>query len=408
MSLSHDRKLRVGVVGAGIVGLCTALHLQQSGGSVVLFEENVPGEGCSFGNAALIAPSLLPFASPSMLGRLPSLLLARKSSVTVNWASSPGLLGWGVQFLLACNRRRYYGGAARLHSLGAKAISAYRRLLGEEFEKHFRPGGYLIVFENETQAIRSHSEAQVRRRLGANVDMLSSADARRLEPRLSKSIHSALHMKDAFYVADPLALSRAILTKFLYAGGKVVHSKVMSIESGRTDAYIVHDQGRCAAKVVVLAAGAATRDLAATAGIRLPIVSEWGYHAMLHALRPPLRIPIMSSAGGFVLTPLSTGTRLAGLADFAADERVPGYDRLAPALRAATRLIPEIDPRPLSYWAGARPSTPDSLPIIGAAPNNPNLMIASGHGHAGLTLGAVTAETVFQHISAAVRSRDVA
>jgi D-amino-acid dehydrogenase len=145
----------------------------------------------------------------------------------------------------------------------------------------------------------------------------------------------------------------------------------------------------------VVAAGAWSRPLARRLGTDLPLDTERGYHLQLPreaAVRP--RLPVYSTERGQVCTPLAAGLRLAGTVELASLEAPADWRRADLLLANARRWFPEIDGRGAQRWLGFRPSMPDSLPVIARAPKVANAVLAFGHGHCGLMLGARTGELV--------------
>lgn len=146
------------------------------------------------------------------------------------------------------------------------------------------------------------------------------------------------------------------------------------------------------ADLVVVAAGWETKALVKSFGLALPIICERGYHAMLQVGGDSFTYPVMSGEGVFVLTPMRAGVRLAGMSEFASAKAPPRWGVLDMALRQARELCPGISQRVSSRWVGARPATPDSLPIVCRIPSKHRVIVNAGHGHAGLSLAAVTAQ----------------
>lgn len=381
------------VIGAGIVGACSALALQNQGWAVTLIDPEPPGSACSFGNAGLLAPSVLPLASPQTLRLLPRVLIGRGGPVSLRWPSAVQILPWFRHFLAASTAARFRDGAAVLHRLCAEAQDAYAQLLGDDFAALVRPGGYLVVYESDGAFHAAGETAALRRALGAEIEVLDSQAVRAIAPRLA-GVRGALLLKAGAHVLDSQGLVQRVVARFIAAGGQVKHAKVSDIVPGDGVAVVLDDGTRARASLVVIAAGLGTLLLARKLGQSLPITAERGYHAMLKPLAVPLKIPVMSGEGAFVLTPMSGGIRLAGMSEFATAAAAPRFGILDAALDHARRLLPELDTQPVSRWMGSRPSSADFVPIIGRMARDRRIIVAAGHGHAGLTFGAVTAKLV--------------
>ena len=166
-------------------------------------------------------------------------------------------------------------------------------------------------------------------------------------------------------------------------------------------AAVVYGQAKDTFDAVVLAAGVASRDIAQQLGLDMPVVSERGYHLMVDVSQRQISRPVVWLDKSVFLTPMSQGIRVAGTAEFANPDDSPSATRSALMLRIARTMIGE-ETHQRSEWVGSRPSTPDSLPVIGFSKGNRRVICAFGHGHLGLSLSAVTGELVCQLLRGAV------
>ena len=133
---------------------------------------------------------------------------------------------------------------------------------------------------------------------------------------------------------------------------------------------------------------------AAKLGARIPMDSERGYHVMLSDPGIELRVPVLSGDYRFGITPMADGIRLAGTAELASLDAPPNYCRAEMMIPMAKALLPDLRVDPHDNWMGHRPSTPDSLPVVGRAPHIPEAFFAFGHGHLGLALGPITGKLI--------------
>jgi D-amino-acid dehydrogenase len=126
-------------------------------------------------------------------------------------------------------------------------------------------------------------------------------------------------------------------------------------------------------------------------GYRLPLFVKRGYHMHYrNGGETPLRNWVLDADVGYMLAPMDRGVRITTGAEFAPIDAAPTPLQLAKAEKAARELISLGEPVEDTPWMGARPCTPDMLPIIGKAPRHAGLWIATGHAHHGFTLGPVT------------------
>lgn len=404
------------VVGAGIVGVCTALHLRLAGRETLLLDRQEPGTGCSFGNAGIIASDVVPpVAAPGVLRKVPGYLLDGDAPLALRWRYLPRLLPWLYHFVRSSRRDAYERNTWALATLLAGASIAYQPLLrqagGEEL---YRPTGALQVFETTAAFDDARRDADFRRSLGARIDEVAAHEIPQFASDLAPVFAGGLFRPDVGYIRDPLSLTAALHRLYLELGG-VSHS----VDVERLERRTQHRWGvigRAAegaesaweAGHVVLAAGAWSRRLLRGLGLHIPLDTERGYHVMLPHDRSNLRLPVSTGEGAFYLTPMREGLRLAGTVEMGGLSRPPDPRRPEAILRRARRYLPDLDEREARTWMGFRPSMPDSLPVIGPVSDLPGLHLAFGHGHLGLSLAAVTGKLVAQGIGGEVPGVDLA
>jgi D-amino-acid dehydrogenase len=144
----------------------------------------------------------------------------------------------------------------------------------------------------------------------------------------------------------------------------------------------------------VIAAGAWSGILAQRLGNRVLLESERGYNATLPDSGIVLQRELIFAERKFVATPLSCGLRIGGAAEFGGLNAAPNFKRSHALVELARLYLPGLRTTGGTNWAGHRPTTPDSLPVIGPAPHRENVFYAFGHGHLGLTQAATTGQLV--------------
>jgi D-amino-acid dehydrogenase len=385
------------VVGGGIVGTCCALYLQRDGWKVTLIERDEPGHGCSFGNAGIQANDVVPpIASPGILRRVPGYLLDPEGPLKIRWRYLPQLAPWLLRFVAASRPDRYEALTVALASLLARVRESYAPLLeGTGATDLVRRTGTLQVFETEEGFRGAREDAVFRRRFGATVEVLAPSEIRQFSPDLAPVFAGALYRPGVDYVANPLRLTTMLVDDFRRRGGAVRKATVRRIvgTGGERNAVVLEDDALDADRVVV-AAGAWSKRLLRGMAIKVPLDTERGYHAMLPHPGVDLRLPVSSGEGGFYATPMEQGLRIAGTVELAGLRRPPDFRRAAIMLRRTQRWLPALDASGRTEWMGFRPSMPDSLPVISRVPGRPGTLLAFGHGHLGLTFGAVTGQLI--------------
>ena len=211
------------------------------------------------------------------------------------------------------------------------------------------------------------------------------------------------------YTVSPQRIVQTLHRLFMEAGGKLVPEsvyKIMPREGGGYD--VMTNIGFHRAGQIVVAAGAHSPRLLAPLGIRVPLETERGYHVMLPTPNVTLTTTISNKSRSFGVTPMEHGLRVAGTVEIAGLEAPPD-ERRAQALLANIRtMFPDVNTEGHRFWMGFRPSTPDSLPILGTVESRPGLFLAFGHGHFGMTGGPPSARLISRLINRQTTGIDAA
>jgi D-amino-acid dehydrogenase len=387
----------VTIVGAGVVGIACALSLQRAGLAVTVVDRGPPAEGCSKGNAGVLAfNSVLPLARPGVFGELPTMLSDPLGPLVIRWPYLPQLLPWLIRFLGNARQSRVEHNCQALASLALRGREAWERLLVDTPAGALvRRGGWLSVFENERTFEKSRPDHEMQRRLGIDVVPLSGGEVRDRLPAISETVARGVLFPSCYHTVNPHRLVTTLAEVFQAAGGELMQAEVAGVRPMKGEGVLLDtDSGELAAQRLIVAAGAWSGRLAAHVGDRIPLDTERGYHAMLPNPGVDIDIPVMSVERKIVTTPMQGGLRLAGTVELAGLERPPDYSRGRVLIDHSRRLWPGLDSEGAQFWMGCRPTLPDSLPVLGRSPREPAVIYAFGHHHLGLTLAAVTSEIV--------------
>jgi D-amino-acid dehydrogenase len=380
---------RVIVIGAGIVGICSAIYLQRAGHQVTLVDRLPPGDSgaSSYGNAGSISWSnCVPNAMPGLLWNVPRWLLDRRGPLTIRWRHLPQLAPWLWQFVRSGTLEKVQRSADALSYLHTPALELHRELSASAGAADLVRGcDYLHVYREASTQRLSSLDWRLRIERGARVELLDRDGLVEHEPMLSERYVQAVRIENQGYLADPSALVRAYADSFVANGGVIHQGSVEGFAFSDSRVVGVNTSGGpLSADDFVIAAGAWSRSLARGLGFDLPLETERGYHVMLPNSGVTLRNTVMDTHGKFVATPMSGGLRIAGTVELASVDAPPDYRRADVLLEGARELLPNLDGANATQWMGRRPSLPDGLPAIGPLPAHDNVFAAFGHAHTGM------------------------
>ena len=390
---------RAVVIGAGIVGLNVGLRLLREGLHVEFIDPRAPGSGASFGNAGVIAvEAAVPINMPALLHSAPRFLLRQQGPLVVKPAYLLQALPWLLRFLSACRADRVERISAALHSMSRLALQEYERLFAElALEDDIRRTGALMLYHTKAAFEGAQPAIELRRRRGAHIEVLDDEQVRDMEPA-SGPVHKGLYFPDYASLDSPGLLCRRLADRASTLGAVFHQAEVRSIRiaGGRPVSLDCHDGRELPLEdaAVVIAAGAHSKGLAADVGCDVALDTERGYHVEIANPNITLSRPVLVSDGAFFASTMQGRLRLAGTVEIAGLRREPDWRRADRMVERARIAFPGLRAAEWTRWMGFRPSMPDSLPVIGAAPLVAHAYIACGHGHLGMTLGAVTGRLI--------------
>ncbi|WDE07193.1 FAD-binding oxidoreductase [Thalassomonas viridans] len=397
---NHLQGKNIAVVGAGIIGACCAAHLTSCGAKVTVFDRAMPGmAGPSRGNAAHIAASaFFPLAAPGIiLDALPMLLDAR-APLKMPLGQWLKLMPWLVSFMLNANKSTYQRNVNALgefnRSVHADTEQLYR-LAG--LSDHLQHDGALYVYESRGSLEKSHQEFATRQRFGFDCQPLSPEQIYELEPSLAKIFTGGYLIPQWMTVRDPQKIVGGLMDYCIRQGGQFLCENISGLSSSGHGVDIRFKNGNSAAfDQAIVAAGVGSKPLVKKQGQKKLLTAERGYNLTYTQPGIALKRAVMFADRGVVATRVDDGLRIGGWAELVADDIPANQGYFSRINDIARELFPALTTAEHYPWMGARPSTPDSLPVIERSEADHNIVYAFGHGHLGLTQGATTAKKVAQ------------
>ncbi|MEX0277765.1 MAG: NAD(P)/FAD-dependent oxidoreductase [Ruegeria sp.] len=393
---------RITILGAGIVGICCALSLQERGIAVRLVDRAQPGQETSFGNAGVVSPwSVIPQPVPGIWKQLPAMLFDRNSALSVRPAFWPRMIPWGLRFLRNSSEPKVREASDAMELLCRPSIELYRKhLIGTGHENLIVDSHYVHAFRRSEQASLEDLGYLIRAEKGGDLERIGSDELHRLEPALSRAFRAAILIKGQARVTSPGRVGAVLAEKARDQGAEIIKTDVKGIAHAEDGYWHLTTSGEpLQTRSIVLAAGVWSADLLKPLGLSVPLVAERGYHIELPNASVSLNHSVMDVDAKVVASTMQGGLRVAGMAEFAGIEAPPDPRKQTILQEQAKAMVPDLDVSEARFWMGRRPSFPDSLPAIGEVKGKPGLFCAFGHSHYGLMMAPKTGELVADLVS---------
>ncbi|MEM6933414.1 MAG: FAD-binding oxidoreductase [Pseudomonadota bacterium] len=386
--------MNIVVIGAGITGVCAALTLVRDGHHVTLIDRVPPGDGnqTSFGNAGILASAaVIPVSVPGLLSKVPGMWLDKDGPLFFNPFHLPALVPWLIPFLRNATSDGVKRIAQGLAPLISDSVDQHESLSKETpAAALIERGPYVYLYGSKAEFEADSMGWSIRREHGMTWDEWDRTALLDRDPHLGGAFHFGAALHNHGWIRWPAKYTAALSEAYLAAGGEFLSGEVTDLtplDGGRAAVSLAGGK-RLEADRVILSTGVWSDRLAKKLGHKAMIQAERGYHLTLDGAtrRPPS--PYMLTSAKMAATPMDPGLRVAGLAEFAPIDAPAKQTPYTLLRRKARVLYPDIEWQAETEWMGRRPSTPDSLPLLGASPRAPGFVFACGGQHLGLTMGA--------------------
>jgi D-amino-acid dehydrogenase len=407
-----QRRTDVIVLGAGAVGVATALHLQARGRDVVIVDRHeVPAGETSYGNAGIVEGSA--FEPPTFPRDLAALALyARNATSEANYHPSalPRLAPWLWAYFRESAPDRAARATRALTPLVKAAVAEHDALAAQAgAERLIRRTGWIKLYRTPESWAAIQPWVGRARDVGMTIDSLDQAALAKLEPHVTAKIVGGLLLHDAITVRDPGDLTQSYFDLFRARGGRMERGDARSLQQSGADWTVSTQDGPLTAREVVTALGPWSDDVFRPLGYRIPLGVKRGYHLHFAARgNAALERPIYDAVGGYVLAPMQRGVRLTTGVEFAERDAPPSPVQIEKTRGVAASIFPLGDQAEPTPWMGRRPCLPDMVPVIGPAPRHRGLWFNFGHQHLGLTLGPVSGRLLAQMMTGETPTLDPA
>jgi len=385
-------KSSVGVIGAGIQGICIALNLIKKGFKVTIIDRDEPGKNsASYGNAGHFSPyASLSMNRPDILIDVPAMLLSATGPLALKWNYVPKMIPWFIRFIKNCSKKKMMHTAKYMHQILDLALPAYDELFQEiDISGLVESKGILYFWTKEDLKSRE-LEIRVREELGVEQRLLKSHEIHDLEPHIKKIYHGGVLYPGARHARNPKKILLKLFDLFLKKGGKFVKENVETIN------FLLDDKPSIKTNLnsysfdkAVISCGAFSKKLTDQVNEKIPLDTERGYHVHFKGHDHLLSRPVIFLNRGFGITPMEQGLRVVGTVEFGGLDNPPSKKRIQNLVNNAKFIFPELGKHE-DEWLGFRPTLPDFLPVLGPSKNRKNLFYSFGHHHLGWTLGAIS------------------
>jgi D-amino-acid dehydrogenase len=406
-----ELKADVLVLGAGMVGVGAALHLQKRGRDTVLIDRHeLAGEETSYGNSGLIeSASVFPYMFPRDFSQILRYALMRAPQVRYHFSDLPTFLPWLVRYFAASSPERALHSAMAELPLIQRSLIEHEALIEEaKVPELLRRTGWIKLFRSDATLGHAVRELERARQYGVAGDVLDAAAIAAREPHLTGDFAGAIHFPDPGFVPDPGGLAKAYAALFGRKGGRYLVGDARTLEQSGGRWRMATLEGSITAREVVVAMGPWSDQVFGPLGYSIPLQVKRGYHLHLNPRgNAVLHHPVLDTDLGYLLAPMNRGIRMTTGVEFARRDAPPTPVQVERALPRAHALFPLGEPVDAAPWKGARPCLPDMLPVIGKAPRHPGLWFDFGHQHHGLTLGPATGRLLAEMMTGETPFADV-
>ena len=389
-----SNKLKIGIIGAGIQGVCNALFLQKKGFQVTLFDRDEPGNSATYGNAGHFSPyASVPLNRPDILADVPAMLLSSKGPLALKWNYVPKMIPWFLKFIINCTNKNMLHTAKNMHQILDLALPAFDELFDEVDISGLVENKGIMYFWNDQNLKSRELEIRIRNELGVKQQLLSPKEIHDLEPNIKPVYHGGVYYDYARHARDPKKILIKLLQNFTIKGGKFIKLNIKELNFDEQKPVLRSESQRFIFDKLVIACGAFSKNLTDKLHEKIPLDTERGYHVHFKDYDHLISRPVIYSNRAFGMTPMEQGLRAVGTVEFGGLKNPLSKSRIKNLIDNAKELLDGL-PEHKDEWLGFRPSLPDFLPVIGPSKNYKNVFYSFGHHHLGWTLGAISGKII--------------
>ena len=396
-----SNNLKIGIVGAGIQGVCNGLFLQKKGFDVTLFDKEEPvSQAASYGNAGHFSPyASIPLNRPDVLTDVPAMLLSSNGPLSLKWNYVPKMIPWFLKFIKSCSTKNMMHTAKYMHQILDLALPAYDELFDEiDLSGLVENKGIMYIWNDQNLKSRE-LEINIRNEIGAEQQLLSKSEIHDLEPNIKNIYHAGVFYKKARHARNPGKIWVKLFESFIKKGGKFIKLNIKKLDFDENNPVVRSETQRFIFDKLVICCGAFSKKLTDNLHENIPLDTERGYHIHFKGFEHLISRPVVFQNRGFGMTPMEQGLRVVGTVEFGGLRNPLSKSRIKNLVNNAKFLLDGLPNHHDDEWLGFRPTLPDYLPVIGPSKNYNNVFYSFGHHHLGWTLAAISGKIISKMIS---------
>lgn len=397
---------KIHIVGAGIIGLCTAWYLKKAGYEVTVIDKNDISDGTSFGNSGMIVPShFMPMATPGVIAQGLKWMLNSKSPFYIKPRLNADLIQWLWHFYRSANAQHVAQAMPVLYALNEKSKALYKAMATENtFDFGLEEKGLLMLYKTKKQAAKEEALAEKAHKLGISAEIYDKKELQILETEMDLDVLGGIYFPGDAHLR-PNHLMAQLHTRLKQSGVRFLSNTSIvdiKIKGSKTEALLTNENKVIPVDKVLLSSGCWTGLLLKKAGIKIHLQDGKGYSVTLKDPKLQPRIPTILSEAKVAITPMGNALRIGGTLELSGISPRINQKRVQGIIESIAQYYTNMEVpfnNETKVWKGYRPCTPDGMPYIGRAEHLSNLFVGTGHGMMGLSLGAVTGQLLAEIIT---------
>ncbi|MBK1854222.1 FAD-dependent oxidoreductase [Verrucomicrobiaceae bacterium 5K15] len=399
------------VVGAGIIGLCTAYSLLKAGRAVTIIDREGDSQtSCSYGNAGMVVPShFIPLAAPGIIAKGLRWLANPEGPFYIRPRMSMDLVRWCRLFSQHATAKHVDASCELIRDLNLESRRLFTEL-AKDLEVELVEKGLLMLCNSEKTLHEEAEVAEMANRLGVGAEVCDAARLKELDKGIQMDVKGGVWFKDDCHM-DPATMVTSLRAKVKAMGAEfMIGAEVSGLSKGSNGMVKLEGVDLPDDQEIVLACGAWSGELMKTMGHRMPMQAGKGYSL---TMKNPRELPELCSIlceAKVAVTPMGGALRFGGTMEICGNDLSVNPRRVHGIVKSVSHYFPnfqESDFAGIEPWAGLRPCSPDGLPYIGRVAGSANLTVASGHSMMGLSMGPVTGQVVAEILTSNTPPLDI-